>query len=304
MIRSLSILVPVYNHAPFELVAELVRMASEVEGLSYELIVADDASPDVLRREAVLNRLGGLAGVRIVRMPRNVGRSAIRNVLAREARYDWLLYLDCDVQLPPGGQFLRKYLAAAEGTDVVYGGVALPPPDGGLRANLRYRYERAALRRFTVERRTGALRQTLRSSNYLIRRETMLRHPYDERIKGYGYEDVVFSKSLACSGIGIRHIDNPILIVDFGPNAAFVRKTETALETLYGLRGSLEGYNGLIGLSRRLHDLDRLRLAARCLRRLMPLLRRWLTAARRPPLFVYQCYRVGYFYLLTVDKGC
>lgn len=305
MIPSLSILVPAYNHVPTALVEEVVRQAVGVKGLTYEVIVADDGSPDKALMAPALGRLEKLAGVRIIRMEHNVGRSAIRNVLARAARYDWLLYLDCDVALPADGAFVKRYIGAAAhgGAAVVYGGVTLPPPDRALLRSLRYRYERAALHRFTPERRTAARRQTLRSSNYLIRRETMLGHPYDEGIKGYGYEDVLLSKSLADAGIAILHIDNPIVIVDFGPNAAFVGKTETALKTLYELRREMEGYNGLIALSQRLRRLDRMGIIGCTLRVLLPLLRRWLTGVRRPPLAVYQLYRIGYYHLLTLQEG-
>ena len=46
MKRELSILIPTFNDVCNDVVKELQRQASQIEGLSYEIVVADDGSTD------------------------------------------------------------------------------------------------------------------------------------------------------------------------------------------------------------------------------------------------------------------
>ena len=76
MSKSLSILLPTYNCICTALVGELQRQCV-AEGADFEIIVADDASPD--KRFIAENRaIARLDGVRYIERERNVGRSAIR----------------------------------------------------------------------------------------------------------------------------------------------------------------------------------------------------------------------------------
>ena len=40
----------------------------------------------------------------------------------------------------------------------------------------------------------------------------MMEHSFDENFVQYGYEDVLFGKSLAMDHVAITHIDNPITL--------------------------------------------------------------------------------------------
>ncbi len=56
----------------------------------------------------------------------NIGRSAIRNLLAKDANYDLLLFLDADV-IPVKDDFISKYITAfTESTQLIFGGGQLP----------------------------------------------------------------------------------------------------------------------------------------------------------------------------------
>ena len=69
------------------------------------------------------------------------GSAAIRNFLARESRYEWLLYIDCDLDIPVD-HFLQRYLETADEADVTMGGIAIGGEPQTL-DNLRYTYEKA-----------------------------------------------------------------------------------------------------------------------------------------------------------------
>ncbi len=245
----LSILIPTHNYRCAELVRTLQMQAENVDGLRYEIIVADDASTDETLRHA--NRVvREWDCCRLIELEENIGRSRVRNFLARQAQHATLLFLDCDVRIIRP-DFLRTYLAKDRDEAVVCGGVTIVP-DEKLLHNLRYRYERACLQKFSVERRAVAPYQSFRTTNFLVSREVMLRVPFDEGILGYGYEDVAWGRALQAGGIGIVHIDNPVAVDDFEDNPVFLRKTREAMHTLSLLRSDMEDYSHIVALASRL----------------------------------------------------
>ena len=128
--RNISILIPCFNRFCAPLVKTLHDLAAATQSprhdaFNFEIIVADDKSSRVGCVEA--NReINALPHCRLLEMDHNVGRAEIRNVLARNARYEWLVFLDCDVNIPDS-HFLQNYLQCDERLKVVYGGVSLPP---------------------------------------------------------------------------------------------------------------------------------------------------------------------------------
>ena len=50
----------------------------------------------------------------------------------------------------------------------------------------------------------------------------MTQYPFDERIRKYGYEDVIFGKTLCREHIAIDHIHNPVTIDEYESNVQFV----------------------------------------------------------------------------------
>lgn len=298
MITGLSILIPTFNRRCLALAEALRKQAEDMEGTAYEIIVADDCSTD----EGVRRTNAGVARLphgRLVELPRNVGRSRIRNLLAREAAYGFLLYLDADVEVARP-DFLRAY-SRCEGDAVVYGGIALPTDAELAEHNLRYRYETACLPKFTATERQRNPYRGFRTTNFLIRREVMLAHPFDERIVRYGYEDVLFGKSLQKGGIPIRHIDNPVRVDDFEPNGIYLRKTEEALQTLLDWEDEMAGYSNIISAADKLHHSWAGWLAGRLFDLAEPLLRRNLTG-NHPSVKLYQTYRLGHYLNLKKHK--
>ena len=88
----LSILIPTYNYVCVKLVTDLQQQAERLE-CPYEILVADDASEDAFKREN--RKINGIPGCKYIELQENVGRSRIRNILGRLARYDFFLFLDC-----------------------------------------------------------------------------------------------------------------------------------------------------------------------------------------------------------------
>ena len=290
---ELSILIPVYNYDCRPLVLSLFRLTTPLlaDGVLVELIVADDGSSDssVLQANATLssNPL-----CRYIRRQENCGRAAIRNFLAQESKYQWLLFLDCDMQLPDDN-FLSTYLNS-EGEEVIDGGFAVleqPDQEGH---NLRYTYELSEQTRHSAEQRRANPYRSFRTTNFLIRRDIMLAHPFDERFLHYGYEDVLFGKQLHLHHIGICHIDNPMMLADLEPNPLFMDKTEEALRTLYQFRADLRGYSRLLTFVEGIH-IGLVRMLLRLCHRVLGPLERHLLCGSRPSLRLFKLYKLGYY---------
>ena len=284
--KSLSILIPTYNDSCAVLVAELQRQAAALS-IGYEVIVADDGSTDrnVLESNRSINRL---PNCRVVERQENSGRAAIRNFLASEARHPWLLFIDGDMVVCRN-DYVRRYADTTETDVVVDGGVVT----GNLTAgNLRSMYEKAAEHEHTAEQRQLSPYMDFHTANFMVRRDIMLAHPFDQRFRHYGYEDVFFGKQLRHDSIAITHIDNPMSFERFETNADFINKTEEGLRTLHTFRSELEGYSRLLAVVSRLSLLAPFIRLFHCL--FGRLLRCRLTG-NHPNLLLFKAYRLGYY---------
>jgi GT2 family glycosyltransferase len=91
---SLSIIVPAYNN-PDDLDLCLAALLADARP-DWEVIVVDDASRESIREVAAAR------GVKVLRLDRNSGPSSARNLGARQASGDILLFVDSDVVVAPG----------------------------------------------------------------------------------------------------------------------------------------------------------------------------------------------------------
>ena len=89
----ISVILPVYNGEKF--LPDCLRALTSNSYEKYELIVVDDCSTDKSAE------IGRQLGARILRMPRQSGPAAARNLGAQEARGDILLFVDADVVVRP-----------------------------------------------------------------------------------------------------------------------------------------------------------------------------------------------------------
>lgn len=288
MIKELSILIPAYNGDCRRQVAALSEQAEAAEGLQYEIIVADDGSTD----KACVERCREVEQwphCRFIAREENVGRAAIRNFLARQARCQWLLFMDCDMQIPASG-FISKYMACGA-AQIAYGGYTVGQ---GERSNLRFLYEKACEPQHTAEERRKRPFQHFHTSNFIVRRDIMLAHPFDERFRHYGYEDVLWGKQLRTAGVSIDHVDNPAGFCTFEDNPHFVSKTEEALHTLHTFSGDLRGYSRLITFVENIH-LRAVLAMIRLWHRLAGPLERRILCGKCPSLTVFKLYKLGYY---------
>lgn len=299
MKRELSILIPVYNTVCTDIVdilsQQCQKLAEEPGALNYEILVADDGSPQQACIEA--NRaINQLPHCRLIEKKENTGSAATRNLLAAKSQYRWLLFLDSDMEIV-SPTFIADYLKH-DGTGVINGGIRI---GDGSRENLRYLYEKQCEPMHTAAQRSQRPYQCFRSANFLIERSLMLSNPFDERFKKSGYEDVLFGKQLKMRGAPVSHIDNPTLMTSFETNPDYVSKTERSLRTLYQFRDEMQGFSRILTFDKGIH----LAVVRRILisgHKLFAALERKNLCGRHPSLRVFNLYRLGYYLSLTQNN--
>lgn len=295
MKQELSILIPAYNHPCTLMVKDLCAQVEDLrkESVTCEVIVAEDGTTDsdALAANA---EIAAMACCRYLKRSQNVGRAAIRNVLAREAQYEWLLFLDGDMAIP-SKHFLRNWVEA-EADEVAYGGYVVGE---GSRSSLRFIYEKENEPMHRAEERKKRPYQHFHTCNFLIRKDLMLANPFDERFRHYGYEDVFFGKQLRKNDIKIVHVDNPAGFFDFEDNAHFVSKTEEGLRTLHAFSSDLRGYSQMLTFVEGIH-LGVVRWLFRCWHRLFGALERRNLCGQNPSLKIFKLYKLGYY--LSIKK--
>lgn len=289
---EISVLIPTFNDS---VLAQVRRLHHQLEalaatgGLRYEVLVADDCSTDeAVRREN--GQVQALPHCRLLWGKENIGRAAIRNLLAREARFGWLLYVDATLWVPDG--FVAGYVRHIGEAQVVCGGSMV---EGQSRPQgLRYQYERASAPRFSAAARSVRPYRAFRTNNFLISRDLMLAHPMRSDIHTYGYEDVLFGKSLEAAGASILHIDNPVGYHLLEENGRYLDKVEESLHTLYAHRDELKGYSPLLDGVEKLQQYHLLGLFRLLYWPVSPWVRSNLQG-NHPSLFLFKLFKVGVY---------
>lgn len=329
---TLSILIPTYDFVCYPLVLSLHRQA-EALGLDYEILVAEDGSKQQDRVVANL-KINELPHCRHLRRTENVGRAAIRNILADETQGEWLLFLDSDAKVEKA-DFLAAYLAAAnEGSPephdeqeepddkqekpreeqekphdeqaeravprrsnapVIVGGLYHAPACADPTRALRFRYEREADRSRSAAQRSLKAYMEFSTFNFMIRSDIFRALRFDEQCREYGYEDALFGLALQRRGIPILHIDNALLHTGLDTNAQFLGKTEAALRTLAALAPELRECSRVHRLFARLKRYALAPLLRAAFRLCGKPLRRHLEKSARPSLRLFALYKLIYY---------
>ena len=288
--KDISILIPTYNYVCCQLVEQLEAQASAL-GIAHEIIVADDGSTDS-SCVAANRSIRSLPHCRLLECSDNRGRAAVRNFLSRQAQYEWVLFVDSDMVVVRN-DFIRRYAETAEG-DIVDGGVQIAKVTRG---NLRAIYEQASMKEHTPDKRQKSPYRDFHTANFLARRDILLQWPFDERLRRYGYEDVLFGKMMEMQKVTINHIDNPLSFEVFESNTDFMGKTEEGLQTLCAFREELNGYSRLLEHANRIP-----RFPVRLWHQLFAGLERRTLTGRHPSLAVFNLYKLGYLVTLLSKK--
>ena len=289
----LSILIPTFNYDITALVVE-VHKQSKSCNIVFEILVFDDASTDleVRKNNASINTLENTS---YTILKSNIGRSAIRNKLAKSAQYSWLLFLDADV-MPLNNHFVFNYInSLSYSRPIIYGGITYQEERPNQTQLLRWVYgkKREAL---NSEIRKKDIYVSFLTLNFMIQKDTFEKASFNENIPNLRYEDTLFSYDLKRKKIPITHIENPVCHLGLESSEIFLSKSKESLDALNLFLSQKLINANYIRISRIKNRLQKFKLDL-LLSTIYPSLKTRFEKnllSNTPSLFVFDLYRLSY----------
>lgn len=286
----LSILIPTYNYNAVPLVLELKKQGLECN-IEFEIIVFDDGSKLFLEENQKINSFEKCC---FKVLEKNIGRSAIRNLLAKKAEFEWLLFLDADT-IPVHSNFINNYIESINAEyQVVLGGYRYENHKPKDEFTLRYKYGKEREEKTDSERNLNPY-QFIFSGNILIQKNIFLGTNYAYDNSFYGM-DVYFAYQLFKKNIVVLHIENPIYHLGLETNTIFFEKSLKAVESRKQFLMDCEQIEKISPLIKQYKKIKKYRLlpiVILCYWVSQPLLKK-LILNRNPNLLCFDLYRLGY----------
>lgn len=289
----LSILVPTYNYSVLSLVQKLEELANN-EDIVFEIIVLDDASSDIITINEN-QKINQLKYCRYELLEKNIGRSCMRNLLAKKAKHEWLLFLDADT-MPIHNNFISAYLPYLDQKEkVVSGGIRYQKQRPSPNELLRWVYgnSREAL---PAEQRQKEPHLSLLTLNFAISKSIFSKVTFNESIPNLRHEDTLFSYDLSIEKITVEHIENPVYHLGLESSEIFMKKSEESVVGLKYLTDNNLLPQNYVRLAKMHNSIKKYGLA--------PLARLSFKIAKvsfnknllgsNPSLFIFDLYRLGY----------
>jgi len=226
---KISLLIPVFDYDIIALVYSMKNAMGKVPEF-YEIVIGDDGSSAEYREKY---RSLEADNVKVISSEKNIGRAAIRNRLALEAKGDFLIFIDADVMLPGTAEaYILKWLPFLNVARVICGGTLYhESAPGDPDKLLRWKYGKWREQKSAAERNKHP-HSAFSTFNVLIERSVFDKIRFNEELKQYGHEDTLLGYQLKKAGIGILHIDNGLMHEGLESNRDFLNKTKLGIENL------------------------------------------------------------------------
>jgi glycosyltransferase involved in cell wall biosynthesis len=233
---TISLLIPVCDYDIVALVCSMKGYVGKIPEF-IEILIGDDGS--TAENKAKYKSLEG-DGVRVISSEKNIGRAAIRNRLALEAKGDFILFIDADTMFPATGEaYLLKWVPYLKGASVMSGGILYhESPPGDPDKILRWKYGSKREVRKASDRNKHPY-TAFSTFNVLFDRTIFSRLRFNEELKEYGHEDTLMSYQLKKAGINIFHIDNGLVHEGLESNREYLNKTKLGIKNLSKLYDSV-----------------------------------------------------------------
>jgi len=224
---SISILIPCYNWDVYHLIYSLQQLCVQAKNLyKFEILCIEDGSDQFFLNKKIAN----LKHVKYKELSKNIGRSKIRNMMAKKALHDWLLFIDADSKIIRKS-FVQDYIdhilnhnkQKIPYSTVYYGATMYSnkKPEKNKKLHWTYGSKIESQRKKNI----------FCSHHFLIARKYFKkdRIQFNEQIQSYGYEDVFFVLENNLKSV---YIQTPLLHVGIKKNSEFINHTEQALKNL------------------------------------------------------------------------
>ena len=298
--QMISICIPIYNYNVTCLTRNL-HLQLVATSNAFEILLMDDASSSEYRKT---NAAIDLPGIRYIQLNENVGRAKIRNLLAAEAQYPYLIFMDCDSAVA-NNNYISDYLSYCQPGIVCYGGRIYAPEKPNDTTFLRWKYgvERESM---PASERKAIPMFGFCTNNFLIDRNLFQQVRFNEELTGYGHEDTFFGLELLAEGVAIDHIDNALIHLGLEDATIFLEKVENGMLNLLKIEKILSekhptyaAHSKLIRTKMLLEKMHIKWLYTVIYTLFKPVMKRNLLG-RKPCLFFFDLYRLGY--LLSIEK--
>ncbi len=229
----LSVLIPTFNFNITKLVKSILNQFDDSFN-NFEIIVADDCSTDKIIKDNN-STITTLPYVKYIPLEKNIGRSAIRNLLGKEAKNETLLFLDADV-LPVNDNFLGNYfsfLKTNPSFDIIYGGIIYQKEKPAKDQVLRWKYgnEREAI---SLNERIKKPYINFLTLNFIIKKSAFDIISFNEEIPNLRCEDTLFSQEAKNKKLLVKHIDNSVVHLGLETSKVFLKKSLESIEVRQG----------------------------------------------------------------------
>jgi glycosyltransferase involved in cell wall biosynthesis len=287
----LSVLIPVYNYDIRALVTTLHEQLILSE-IAFEIICLDDYSTNT---SCVLNaEIEHLQFTSYKISDRNYGRVATRQNLAKQARYDWLLFLDADV-MPKSNYYITHYIDVLSSKyDAIYGGFTYHKKQPKEDYMLRGTYGSSKEQTPALERNQTPYKIVI-SANFMIQKELFIGLNSEITQRGYGYDNY-FGALLKNKKSPVFHIDNEVYHLGLESNETYLNKIEQSVDTLLTLetnKALLETENTLFNTYKRLKQIRLNYVFSYTYRRFKNSFRKNLLSGK-PNMNLLQFYKLSY----------
>ncbi|OQP58128.1 hypothetical protein A3860_07320 [Niastella vici] len=292
----IAVCIPVFNR---NITALATALSSQMTALNKdgEILIMDDGSD--ASWQAINASIAHLPFVRYVPGTKNHGRIRIRQLLAQNARFNWLVFLDGDsLLLSP--RFLQNYFDELSDTPCVVPGGRIysqtPPPDCTCRLHWKYGTVREAPNTANRNRKPYA---GFMSNNFLVHKSIFNQLQFHDSFTGYGHEDTWIGIQLETLQVPVKYIDNAVEHDGVEATAVFLAKTVNALQNLARLQklvpvAQLKAHVRLYAFYYTLKTY-RLLWLPRLLQTLMGLYIKTNLHSCNPSLFLFDVYRLHQF---------
>lgn len=293
----LSVLIPTYNYNTFPLVNELYKQATSAN-IEYEIIVLDDGSRLFHGENGLINDLSNCS---YTVLDRNIGRSSIRNHLARQAKYNWLLFLDSDV-MPKNPDFISNYIPQlTDQAKIINGGILYQEQKPEKDRMFRWVYGTKRESQ-PVDIRDRDPYHSFLTLNFLIHKSVFSKVSFNETIPNLRHEDTLFSYDLMLNKIPVVNIDNPVYHLGIDTFETAIRKENESMIALKHLMDNRLMDPAFVKIARVLTLIRKLKLVW-VFSLLYQMLKKPLLSnlsSNNPSLRAFDMYRVLYY--CTLDK--
>jgi len=297
----LSILIPTYNYKVNALVSELHAQATGCE-IEFEILCYDDGSknPEIISVNQSINLLKNTT---YKVLDYNIGRSSIRNLLAKDAKHELLLFLDADV-IPVKNNFISEYLnSISDSTKIIYGGIRYQDETPKENQMLRWVFgkKREAL---SYKERKKSIYLRFQACNFLIRNTVFKTIKFNENIPLNSPEDILFSYNLLENNISVYHIENPVYHFGLENSKIFLQKSLESVICSHDIVRKNLIHLKYIRIIRIFYKLKEIKLNY-LLSYLFPILKNKFESnllSKTPSLFIFDLHKLSYLCYISKNE--